>query len=43
MQKFTVPTRGEVSENNQQVFDSLQKGLGFVPNFLFSALFKNNL
>ena len=32
MQKFTVPTRGEVSENNQQVFDSLQKGLGFVPN-----------
>jgi AhpD family alkylhydroperoxidase len=32
MQKFTVPTREEVSENNQQVFDSLQKGLGFVPN-----------
>ncbi len=32
MQKFTVPTRGEVSENNQEVFDNLQKGLGFVPN-----------
>ena len=32
MQKFTVPTRGEVSENNQQLFDGLQKGLGFVPN-----------
>lgn len=32
MQKFTVPTRGEVSENNQHAFDNLQKGLGFVPN-----------
>lgn len=32
MQEFTVPTRGDVSENNQQVFDGLQKGLGFVPN-----------
>jgi len=32
MQKFTAPTRGEVSENNQQAFDNLQKGLGFVPN-----------
>lgn len=29
---FNVPTRAEVSANNQQVFDSLQKGLGFVPN-----------
>lgn len=32
MSKFTVPTRGEVSENNQAIFDNLQKGLGFVPN-----------
>jgi alkylhydroperoxidase family enzyme len=32
MQNFTVSTRGDVSENNQQVFDGLQKGLGFVPN-----------
>jgi len=32
MTKFTVPTRGEVSENNQVIFDNLQKGLGFVPN-----------
>jgi len=29
---FTVPTRAEVSENNQAIFDNLQKGLGFVPN-----------
>lgn len=29
---FTVPTRAEVSENNQGIFDNLQKGLGFVPN-----------
>ena len=29
---YTVPTRAEVSENNQVLFDNLQKGLGFVPN-----------
>lgn len=29
---FTVPTRAEVSTNNQAIFDNLQKGLGFVPN-----------
>lgn len=32
MTQFTVPTRDEVSENNQAIFDQLQKGLGFVPN-----------
>lgn len=32
MTQFTVPTRSEVSENNQMLFDNLQKGLGFVPN-----------
>lgn len=32
MSKFSVPTREEVSENNQAIFDNLQKGLGFVPN-----------
>jgi uncharacterized peroxidase-related enzyme len=32
MKNFNVPTRDEVSENNQQIFDKLQKGLGFVPN-----------
>jgi uncharacterized peroxidase-related enzyme len=29
---FSVPTRAEVSPSNQGIFDSLQKGLGFVPN-----------
>ena len=32
MTQFTVPTRAEVSANNQNLFDSLQKGLGFTPN-----------
>lgn len=40
MTKFTVPVRGEVSENNQAIFDSLQKGLGFVPN-LYAYYAKN--
>lgn len=29
---FNVPTRGEVSESNQAIFDQLEKGVGFVPN-----------
>ena len=32
MSTFNVPTREEVSPNNQAIFDNLQKGLGFVPN-----------
>lgn len=32
MNTFNVPTRGEVSENNQAIFDNLNKALGFVPN-----------
>ena len=38
---FTVPTRAEVSENNQGIFDNLQKGLGFVPN-LYAYFAKND-
>lgn len=37
---FTVPTKSEVSENNQGIFDNLQKGLGFVPN-LYAYFAKN--
>jgi uncharacterized peroxidase-related enzyme len=37
---FTVPTRAEVSANNQGAFDNLQKGLGFVPN-LYAYFAKN--
>ena len=40
MSNFTVPTREEVSENNQAIFDNLQKGLGFVPN-LYAYFAKN--
>jgi uncharacterized peroxidase-related enzyme len=40
MTKFTVPTRREVSENNQAIFDNLQKGLGMVPN-LYAYYAKN--
>ncbi len=32
MATFAVPTRDQVSTNNQAIFDNLQKGLGFVPN-----------
>lgn len=32
MNTFNVPSRDEVSENNQAIFDNLNKALGFVPN-----------
>jgi uncharacterized peroxidase-related enzyme len=32
MTQFSIPTRAEISANNQNLFDNLQKGLGFVPN-----------
>lgn len=32
MRNFAVPTRDQVSEGNQAIFDNLQKSLGFVPN-----------
>ncbi len=37
---FSVPTREEVSPNNQAIFDNLNKGLGFVPN-LYAYFAKN--
>ncbi|MDN3618376.1 carboxymuconolactone decarboxylase family protein [Polaribacter undariae] len=36
MSTFNVPTKNEVSENNQAIFKQLEKGLGFVPN-LYAA------
>ena len=41
MTQFTVPTRDEVSSNNQAIFDNLQKALGFVPN-LYAYYAKND-
>jgi len=32
MSTFNIPTREEVSENNQAIFDNLEKAIGFVPN-----------
>lgn len=32
MSKINIPTREEVSPNNQAIFDNLQNSLGFVPN-----------
>jgi uncharacterized peroxidase-related enzyme len=40
MQKFTIPTKEEVSEANQAIFNNLEKGLGFVPN-LYAYYAKN--
>ena len=35
--KFRVPTREEVTPQNQAIFDKLNSGLGFVPN-LYAAM-----
>jgi uncharacterized peroxidase-related enzyme len=32
MSTFNVPTRDQVSSNNQAIFDNLKKAIGFVPN-----------
>lgn len=32
MSTFNVPTRSEVTEKNQAIFDNLESALGFVPN-----------
>lgn len=41
MANFSVPTRAEVSENNQAIFDNLESKLGFVPN-LYAYIAKND-
>jgi len=38
---FTVPTKAEVSEGNQAIFDNLHKMIGFVPN-LYAYYAKND-
>ena len=32
MTAFSVPTRDDVTPDNQAIFDNLKKALGFVPN-----------
>ncbi|MBW8688010.1 carboxymuconolactone decarboxylase family protein [Chitinophaga rhizophila] len=42
MKTFNVPTREEVSSNNQALFDNLQKGLGKVPNLYAAMAYSEN-
>ena len=42
MSKFNVPTRDEVSETNQLIFDSLEKAVGFVPNLYATYAHSDN-
>lgn len=39
---FSVPSREQVSENNQAIFDNLQKALGFVPNLYATIGYSKN-
>lgn len=40
--QFLVPTRQEVSPANQEIFDNLQKALGFVPNLYATIAYSEN-
>ncbi|WP_205514546.1 carboxymuconolactone decarboxylase family protein [Longitalea arenae] len=42
MRSFKVPTREEVSANNQAIFDTLQKKLGKVPNLYATMAYSKN-
>ncbi|UZO79258.1 carboxymuconolactone decarboxylase family protein [Aquimarina sp. ERC-38] len=42
MSTFNVPNRSEVNETNQQIFDNLEKALGFVPNLYATYALSNN-
>jgi uncharacterized peroxidase-related enzyme len=42
MKTFAVPTKDQVSVNNQAIFDNLQKGLGFVPNLYATFGYSEN-
>lgn len=42
MSNFNVPTRAEVSESNQQIFDKLEGAIGFVPNLYATYAYSEN-
>ena len=42
MSTFNIPTRAEVNEVNQGIFDSLEKQLGFVPNLFATYAYSDN-
>lgn len=41
MKTFNVPTRDQVTENNQAIFDNLEKMVGFVPNLYASYAYSD--
>ena len=42
MEKFNVPTREEVSTNNQAIFDNLKSQVGFVPNLYATMAYSDS-
>ena len=42
MTQFNVPTRDQVSESNQVIFDQLKAALGFVPNLYATIAYSKN-
>lgn len=42
MKTFNVPTREEVAPANQEIFDNLQKALGFISNLYATIGYSNN-
>ncbi|WP_394746981.1 carboxymuconolactone decarboxylase family protein [Spongiimicrobium salis] len=42
MTTFNVPTREEVSSENQAIFDHLEKAVGFVPNLFATYAYSEN-
>lgn len=40
--EFNVPTKDEVSSVNQEIFDNLNKALGFVPNLYATIAYSDN-
>ena len=42
MKIFAVPTRDQVSSDNQAIFDNLKSALGFVPNLYATIAYSDN-
>ncbi len=42
MTQFTVPTKDDVSTNNQEIFDNLKGQLSFVPNLYATIAYSDN-
>jgi len=42
MSTFPIPSKSDVNETNQTIFDNLEKQLGFVPNLFAIYAYSNN-